>query len=219
MRKLHPVHARERLVARGSFRRAEGEERWTLHALPAERHVLRVQDERAGLWHLALDDAGLPERLQVRMRHEARRLDATFTFFEDEVLVWRRGAEPASEAVALPPGTRLLWPPLAGRLRCLGFGTRILAADQPEAVMTALVRPAPPARGLLTVRPVKFTVRDVPSASEAEAARLRLETPGLPVLSAALDDGVEALRWWEESSDEEGGPPTERSLGERVDSS
>jgi hypothetical protein len=218
VRKLHPIHARERFVARGGYQRPAGTERWSLHALPLGRHVLRVQDEHDGLWHLVIDDQQMPERLQVRLRRDGRPIEATMTFFEDEVLVWRRGAEPSSEAIALPPGSRLLWPPLAGRLRCLGFppGAQTPEPGQPAAIMTSLVRLASPARGLLTVRPVKFTLRTSAaqgSAGGLEKSQLRLMTPGLPTLVATLDSEGNALSWHESS---ESHPERHTPLGERL---
>jgi hypothetical protein len=217
VRKLHPIHARERFIARGGFHRPAGTERWSLHALPLGRHVYRVQDEQDGLWHLVIDDQQRPERLQARLRRDGRPVEVTMTFFDDEVLVWRRGAEPSSEAIALPPGHRLLWPPLAGRLRCLGFppGSETPDPEQPAAIMTSLVRLASPARGLLTVRPVKFTLRTsatLRSTDGQETSQLRLITPGLPTLVATLDSEDDALSWHESS---ENAPDRHVMLGER----
>jgi hypothetical protein len=216
VRKLHPIHARERLMARGGYRRPEGSEVWSLHELPLSRQVLRVQDEHDGLWHLVLDGRGRPERLQVRLQHDGRRLESTLTFFEDEVLIWRRGAEPSSEAIALPPGSRLLWPPLAGRLRCLGLppGGAETDPEQATAIMTALVRLGSSARGVLTLRPVKFTLLTTamqqPAQGEA-SSQVRLMTPGLPMLVATRDAEGEAMRWHEEADGKQ-----DVLLGERL---
>jgi hypothetical protein len=68
-------------------------------------------DAGDSLWHCVLDEAGAPERVQVRVGSGADAVDVTFTFFEGEVLVWRKGAEPASEAIAVPSGVGLAWSP------------------------------------------------------------------------------------------------------------
>lgn len=116
MRKLHPTGPREIPVARGRLAvPGGGEEVWTAHRGPAGRTVVRVEDSSGCLWYLAVDEAGRPERLQARLRDGAGSLDATFTFFDDEVLVWRRGGGSASEAIPMPTGYGLVWPPFAGR--------------------------------------------------------------------------------------------------------
>jgi hypothetical protein len=170
MRKLHPVGAHEVLLRQGRVRRPDGaEETWTLHALPGDRRVVRVEVPGAELWHLTLEASGAPERLELRLIEGGRTMDATFTFFEDEALVWRRGAEPAAEAIALPPGYRLLWPPVAGREVSLVD----LAPDDgsPSAVMTLSIVRRPAERGWLRARPVKFTVRGWRGLADAGNAR------------------------------------------------
>lgn len=216
MRKLHPVGPHEIQAAAGAFRRPDGSvETWTSHALPGGRRIVRVEvgivGDRAGLipaapeasahelWHLMLDAEHRPERLEVRLREgggmlNASMLDATFTFFEDEVLIWRRGGEPASEAIAIPPGYRLLWPPMAGRDACLAG---VVEGDSPAAVMCFSIRRRPAERGWLRCRPIKFTVRGGPGW-------LSLTTPGLAELRAELDESGTAMAW------SEGGDVTER---------
>ncbi len=200
MRNLHPVGAHERPIEHGSYVGPDGEvETWTLHGLPGERHLVRVADARGALWHLSLDEAGRPERMQARLpAHDGRgRIDITITFFEDEALIWRRGAEPVSEAIALPPGYRLLWPPLAGRMLALGVppGSRLPAGQ--DAVMTALIRLSTVDRGALRVRPVKFTVRGLPGDGESPD-RVSWETPGLARPFVELDADGRDARWLEQ---------------------
>ncbi len=189
MRKLHPVGAHEALLRAGRFRRPDGTlEAFTVHGLPAERRAVRVEVAGAELWHLIVDELGLPERLEARLSADGRTLEATFTFFQDEVLVWRRGGEPASEAVALPPGYRLLWPPAAGRDICL---TGVAPDDgSPAAVMCCLLRRRARGGGGLALRPVKFTVR-------RSGGGLIFLTPGLPEALAELDAAGGLVRWVE----------------------
>ena len=173
--------------ARGAFAGQTAPlESFTVHGLPAERRTVRVEVAGAELWHLVVDELGLPERLEARLIADGRTLEATFTFFQDEVLVWRRGGEPASEAVALPPGYRLLWPPAAGREICLAG----VAPDDgsPAAVMCCLLRRRARGEGGLGLRPVKFTVRKSGSG-------VTLATPGLPAATAELDAAGRLVRW------------------------
>ena len=187
MRRLHPVGRHETPVDEGAIRHPDGAlEQATTHALPGGRHVVRVEEADGALWHLTLDEAGRPERLQARWREGERVVEATLTVFEDEVLVWRRGAEPASEAVATPPDCRLLWPPIAGRERCLTG----VAPEGPAPVACLLVRRRPAARGGLTVRPVKFTAERVDGG-------LELRTPGRPAARLEVD-AAGRLRAWRE---------------------
>lgn len=187
MRVLHPVRPHEALLDAGTLVRADGAvEAFQVHALDADRAVVRVESGGPALWHLVVGGDGRPERLQVRLRDGGRTLDATLTFFDDEVLVWRRGAEPASEAIAVPPGTRLLWPPVAGRERCL----RGLGGASPEAVMFLLVRLRPPDRGWLTTRLAKLT-------AAATADGVALASPGLPDMALSVDDDGRLAGWVE----------------------
>ena len=89
MRKLHPLSPHETVVRHGRLRRPDGEEEeWSLSVLPAGRQVLRVELAGHELWHLMLDEAGAPERLEARLMTEGRSVEVTCTFFEDEVLLW-----------------------------------------------------------------------------------------------------------------------------------
>jgi hypothetical protein len=188
MRKLHPVGPHEVLVAQGQVRRPDGVlEAWSHHHLPGDRLVVRVEASTGELWHLTLDEHARPERMEVRLVAGGRQIEATYTFFEDEVLVWRRGAEPASEALAVPPGYRLLWPPVAGRGACLAGA---VTPGQVEAVLClSLVRRGLD-RGGLVARPVKFTVTMAGNT-------LTLRTPGLPDMAADLAADGTLLRWQE----------------------
>ena len=76
--------------------------------------MLRV-DAGDSLWHAVLDSDGRPERVQVRVGSGPEAIEATFTFFDNEVLVWRKGAQPAVEAIPLSPPVRLAWAPTACR--------------------------------------------------------------------------------------------------------
>lgn len=186
MRKLHPVAPQEQLLREGRIHRPDGTvETFTVHALPADRRAVRVEVQGAELWHLIVDQDGRPERLEARLTQGGRLMAATFTFFEDEVLVWRQGGGPASEAVALPPGFRLLWPPAAGRDICLAGATSEDAG--PTAAMCCLIRPRR-GEGWLGLRPVKFTVRQT-------AGGLALTTPGLPAAAAEWDEDGWLVRW------------------------
>jgi hypothetical protein len=119
LRKLHPAPPHERLLAQGIETTPQGDESWSVHEAPAGRLVLRV-DGPSGLWHAVLAPDGSAERVQVRLpapsgedAADAGPVDATFTFFEGEVLVWRRGASPAAEALPAGGRCRLAWPPRA----------------------------------------------------------------------------------------------------------
>lgn len=196
MRVLHPVRAQEALLDAGTLIRPDGAvEAWQVHRLPAGRTAVRVEGDGPALWHLVLDADGRPERLQVRVRDGGQTAEATLTFFDDEVLIWRRGAEPDSESIALPPGTRLLWPPIAGRERCLaGLFDPAPAADASsppvDAAMFLLVRRRPPEKGWLSARLAKLTVRRQPGG-------LTLSSPGLSDMTLSVEaDG--RLRGWTE---------------------
>ncbi len=187
MRVLHPVRSQEAPLDAGTWIRPDGSaEAFQVHGLGDGRAVVRVEGDGPALWHLVLDPDGRPERLQVRIRHDGRTVDATLTFFEDEVLIWRRGAAPPSEAIALAPGTRLLWPPIAGRERCLAG----LSAAAPARVPCLLIVVVPPDRGGLTARPVELAV-----ARTADG--VRLATPGLPEMALAVDAAGRLAGWVE----------------------
>jgi hypothetical protein len=188
MRKLHPIGPQEERVAAGRLRRADGGvETWTVHRSVGDRRVIRVECSPGELWHLVLDAGHRPERLQARLQEEGQTFETTYTFFPDEVLVWRRGAEPASEAIALPPGYRLLWPPVAGRECCLAG---LEAREGPAAEMFFSLQRRPAQRGWLRGRPVKFTVRSGPGW-------LTLDTPGLPPARLELDAAGRLAAWFE----------------------
>lgn len=196
MRVLHPVRAQEALLDAGTLIRPDGGvESWQVHRLPAGRTAVRVESDGPALWHLVLDAEGRPERVQVRLRDEGRTAEATLTFFEDEVLIWRRGAQPDSESIALPPGTRLLWPPIAGRERCMAglLGPAMDddgAVPRPDAAMFLLVRRRTPDKGWLSARLAKLTVL-------SRADGLALSSPGLPEMTLSVEvDG--RLRGWTE---------------------
>ena len=211
MRVLHPVRAQEALLDAGTLVRPDGAvETWQVHRLPADRTAVRVEADGPALWHLVLAPDGRPERLQARLRDDGRTVEATLTFFEDEVIIWRRGAEPATESIALPPGTRLLWPPLAGRERCLaglvgetagesvGESVGETAAGDGAAARTfLLVRRGPPAGGGLSAHLAKLTVHPTPDG-------LTLTSPGLTDMALTLDADGRLAGW------AEGGPATVR---------
>ncbi|MCC7019986.1 MAG: hypothetical protein IT332_09540 [Ardenticatenales bacterium] len=211
MRVLHPVRAQEALLDAGTLVRPDGAvETWQVHRLPADRTAVRVEADGPALWHLVLDPDGRPERLQARLRDDGRTFEATLTFFEDEVIIWRRGAEPATESIALPPGTRLLWPPLAGRERCLAglvgeaageaggeTAGETAAGDGAAARMFLLVRRGPPAGGGLSAHLAKLTIHPTPDG-------LTLTSPGLTDMALTLDADGRLAGW------SEGGPATVR---------
>lgn len=205
MRKLHPAGADETLVDTGRWiRPGHAAETWTTHLDPDGRRIVRVETTAGDLWHVVLAPDGRPERLEARLveagpaRDDAAGppvVDVACTGFDDEVLIWRRGAEPASEAVAVPPGYRLLWPPLAGRAECLAAWLDRTPRQGPDAVMLLSVARRPAARGGLRFRPVKFTLRaeDAPHG----ARRIHLTTPGLPDAWAEVDAAGRLVRWAE----------------------
>jgi hypothetical protein len=203
LRKLHPPGPKERLVAHGKIVGPTGvEETWTAHIGAGDRRILRVETADGGLWHLALSDDGRPERMQVRLHEGDATLDATWTFFPDEVLVWRRGGGTESVAETLPAGCFLLWPPYAGRGELLGA-----LVDAGAAPLLCLWRVALAEGGLREA----LTVVDVRREGDAGAPTLVItarpdgaamhEGPGAPsamspapeeVASVVADTGREA---------------------------
>jgi hypothetical protein len=121
MRRLYAPNRDDRLLDRGTYTAQGGEqEAFSLHLRPDGRRIVNVELQPSGaLWHLQLSPEGQPERIEARWSEGGARFEAALTCFEDEVLIWRRGAEPISEKLDMPPGYRLLWPPLAGRDACL----------------------------------------------------------------------------------------------------
>lgn len=189
MRKLHPIGARERLILETRFFRPDRSvEEGLVHALGAGRYAVRASvegDRRIGLWHLVIDEHGTPERLQARIVDVGATVDVTFTFFSDEVLVWRRGGGVASEAVALPPGYGLLWPPYTGRGLALAG---LPAVEGRDARTFALVRACPPAEGALEIRPEEIEIRPAPGG-------LSLFAPGYAEARVELAPDGEVARW------------------------
>lgn len=192
MRRLHPVGRAEAADETGTYRRPDGSaESYTVHRRVDGGHVVRVEGEDDDLWHLSLDPEGRPERIQVRLREGGRRVDATVTFFEDEALVWRRGADPSSERVACPPGSRLLWAPMAGRGLALAGLAR--ATDGPVEIGLLRVAPAP-GSGL--------AVASVGGRLRREADGLMLDLDGGPSVRISLDERGRLLRWVESEDDQ-----------------
>jgi len=187
MRRLHPIGRHEVPADHGTIRQPDGRlDVWTVHALPEQRHVVRVAEGDGTLWHLTLDHAARPERLQARWQDGGRSVEATLTFFDDEVLIWRRGAEPGSQAMAIPTGARLLWPPIAGRDWCLAG----IAVDNPEEMAAVIVQRRPLADGALDVCPVTVSAR-------REGDVLTLAMAGRPEARMTLDPAGR-LRAWQE---------------------
>lgn len=221
VRRLHPVSRADTLIDQGAYDRpAGGVERFSLHADAAGRRTLRVEVLPAGdLWHLALSPEGRPERVECRWQEDGAVFEAALTCFEDELLVWRRGAEPISERIDLPPGYRLLWPPVAGRGECLaGLEAELDDRDRGARIFLSLRR-RPLAKGGLRCRPIKLGLRREalaassgptpqgpapldpapPRAAPPRAARrIALETPGLPAMQAEFDAAGRLLRWLED---------------------
>lgn len=221
MRKLHPAGVEDVEIDAGRFLRPDGTvETWTTHRAEGGRRVVRVETGAGDLWHVVVAEDGRPERLEARLVEGgvAGAIDIACTCFDDEALIWRRGAEPASEAVAVPPGYRLLWPPIAGRAECLGDWLDRTPGAGPAAVMLLWVTRRGAARGGLRFRPVKFTLwaealaagdeggagtgrqreSHAPAADAAMAGavrRIHLTTPGLPDVAADLDAAGRLLRW------------------------
>jgi|GEM_PF-3529940 hypothetical protein len=205
MRNLHPVRPQERLRDHGTFVRPDGSrERWTVHSLAPGRHIVRVDvagvegpASRSELWHLMLDESGRPERMQVRLSEGGPPLEATFTFFEDEVLVWRKGGGSASEAIELPPQCRLLWPPVAGREYCLGVGAGAPSSEKqplpevPEgdtAMRLFHIAFVPIVEGGVVGRAVEFTARRGPHS-------IALSADDMPEMRGDIDDQGRLVRW------------------------
>lgn len=203
MRRLHPVGRAETADETGTYRRPDGSaESYTVHRRVDGGHVVRVEGEADDLWHLSLDPDGRPERIQVRLRDEGRRVDATVTFFEDEALVWRRGADPSSERVACPPGSRLLWAPMAGR----GLALAGLVGAPDGRVEIGLVRVAPAPGSGLAVAAVGGRLR-------REAGGMMLDLDGAPSVRISLDERGRLLRWVESAGD---GEDDQDRRGERL---
>jgi hypothetical protein len=149
------------------------------------------------LWHLVLAPDGRPERMEARWMEAGRPVELALTCFPDEVMVWRRGAEPASESLALPPGYRLLWPPVSGRDHCLMNLDAFMDGPDRGIVMVCALGCRPAARGGLRARPVKLTIGVAQADGAADGARpeVRLSTPGWPEQRLTLDEAGRLARW------------------------
>jgi len=217
MRRLHPVGPREKLVDAARYEHPDGViEESEVHAQDGDRLVVRVAvrapHEPAtviALWHLTLGPERSPERVQLRLMDRGRRMEAALTFFPGEALVWRRGAEPASQAVMLPPAPRLLWPPFAGRDICLAGlapseqdgaeSDPKVAGSQGLASAVALLRRVPTAEGGVVLESsqvqAKLLKRLAPKDEGGAALILGLESPELGRMRAELDDRGLAIAW------------------------
>lgn len=171
MRRLHPVSHHEHVVARGEYTYLQdGDptgtvEEWELTRLPDGSRIYRVEIGGTGLWHLIVAPDGRPDRLQVRLRDDTgRRFDATYTFFDQEVLVsgGQVGKRPEKGAVELPPDCGLVWAPFAGRE--LALARHDPKAGALQAVTLYLMRQQSPDDGWLSARPARCSVERVGSA-------------------------------------------------------
>lgn len=233
--RLHAPSTQEELVDAGRCRRPDGAiERYTVHRDAEGRHWVRVavappqpgtaggaaagawSDPVAGvlptpsLWHLVLAPEGRPERMEARWSQDGSPVELALTFFPDEALIWRRGAEPATESLALPPGFRLLWPPVSGREACLTGLDALLDGEGRGILMVCALGCRPAARGGLRARPVKLGLSlgpdepaSAPAASGApdgtegagEESHLTLDTPGWPPQRLSLDPAGRLSAW------------------------
>lgn len=209
MRRLHPVSHPEQMVAQGEYvYLRDGQptgtvEEWELTRLPDGSRIYRVEvgasDE---LWHLILAPDRRPDRLQVRLREEGgRRFDATYTFFDDEVMIagGQVRERPVKNFVDLPPGFGLLWVPMAGReLSLLAYDPD---AGDPQTVMLYVMHQRSPEEDWLSARPVRFAVerlgRDTLEvlAGSFEAEKVRLTVPGLADQQGWFDRHGTVLQW------------------------
>ena len=231
--RLHAPGAAERLVDGGRSLRPAGQvEAFSVHvdgegrffvrvavlpgrepdpgAAPASGASERWIDPVSGLlppgslWHLVLAPDGRPERLEARWLEEGRPVELALTCFPDEVMIWRRGAEPASESLAVPPGYRLLWPPVSGRDHCLMNLDAFLDIHDRGILMVCALACRPAARGGLRARPVKLTIGVDASPATDNAVEPRtvvprtvvsLSTPGWPEQRLTLDEAGRLARW------------------------
>ena len=197
MRRLYPPRKGDRLEDEGRYQRVDASvEHWSRHRDASGRVTLRVETLPGGdLWHLVLAPDGRPERVEARLRHAEGLMELALTCFEDEVLIWRRGAEPASERLEMPPGYRLFWPPIAGRAECLAGLDGFFDEQGRAAAMFLFLRLRPPSRGGLRVRPAKLGLLRGQAAD-----RLLLQTPGLPEMRAEFDEAGDIRRWLEDDT-------------------
>ena len=222
--RLHAPGAADRLVDGGRSLRPGGQvEAFSVHADAEGRFVVRVAVLPAGapdgaerwvdpvggplpagsLWHLVLAPDGRPERMEARWLELCRPVELALTCFPDEIMIWRRGAEPASESLALPPGYRLLWPPVSGRDHCLMDLDAMLDSSDRGIVMVCALACRPAVRGGLRARPVKLTIGIEAAGDRADAAGavVSLGTPGWPEQRLTLDDAGRLARWQVDDAD------------------
>lgn len=150
------------------------------------------------LWHLVLAPDGRPERMEARWTADGAAVELALTFFPDEVLIWRRGAGPAAESLALPPGYRLLWPPVSGREACLTGLDALLDEQGRGLLMVCALGCRPVARGGLRARPVKLglALAEAPAGdASATTTTLCLSTPGWPAQHLVLDPAGRLASW------------------------
>jgi hypothetical protein len=178
-------------------------EAWELTRLPDGGRIYRAEvGDGAGLWHLMLAPDGRPDRLQARLRDEVgRRFDATFTFFDDEVMVaaGQVGKRPLKDFVELPSGFGLVWLPFAGREPALtGCGPEVIGL-QPAVLYW--MRRRSPKDGWLRAEAVECTVEragrgmlEVPAGS-FEAEEIVFAGPGMAGQRAWFGRHGTVLQW------------------------
>jgi len=214
MRRLHPISEHEQTVAQGAYAyRQAGEhagagEEWELTRLPDGGHIYRVEaGDGEGLWHLMLAPDGRPDRLQLRLHDDAgRRFDATYTFFDTEVLVsgGQVGRRPEKDVTELPAGYSLLWLPFAGRgMARIGCDSEAGAA---QAVPVYLMRQESPEDGWLSARPVDCAVERVRrGVLEVPAGSFEAEEIGFKIAELADQHGwfdEHGITLWWQSDDQ-----------------
>ncbi|RME46875.1 MAG: hypothetical protein D6791_07190 [Chloroflexi bacterium] len=178
-------------------------ETWELTLLPDGSRINRVEvGESIGLWHLMVAPDGRPDRLQVRLRDEVgRRFDATYTFFDQEVIVaaGQVGERPRRHFVELPAGFGLVWVPFAGRDPVLmGCGPEVEGA---QSVMLYVISQEPREAGWLSGNSVACLVErrrrsmlEVPAGS-FDAEEIVITIPGHPDQRGWFDRHGTVLQW------------------------
>lgn len=122
MRQLHPVSIKERFVASGVYTWAHTgvnlpvREAWTIHELPDQSQIIRVDREDSGstlLLEILRDAAGGMERFDAHFYggpgRSIRQAKATFSFFDDRVQVGRTldNAVRQHDTMTLTPAARI----------------------------------------------------------------------------------------------------------------